>query len=179
MARNVEVRNLKQTLDTLKQIDPTLYKQTRKRIRDDAKPLLQSAKDRIPQVPISGWVKQGRGATRDDKGQKTLRGRSGFPIFEPDAAKKGVKLSIRNRKRKGYGGRWLAVAMVQNDAAGIIFDLAHTSKNQNRFPRALDVRNPDPSRYMWKAAEQNLGTVNASMRASIRETEKIINRKLR
>lgn len=178
MARSIEVRNLKETLDTLKQIDPVLYKETRKSIRDDAKPLLQAAKQRIPQVPLSGWGVQAA-RQQDMKGRKTLRTASGFPVFNAASAKRGVTLSIRNKKRKGYGGKWLAVAMVQNDAAGMIFDYARKSINNNRFPNALNVRNPDPSRYMWKAAEENLGAVNASMRASIKETEKKINRMLR
>lgn len=179
MARSgVHVRGLKETFETLKEIDPELYKQTRKRIRDDAKPMLQSAKSKIPQVPLSGWGVQSA-RQQDIKGRKTLRTGSGFPVFNPGTAKRGVTLSIRNRKRKGYGGKWLAVAMVQKDAAGMIFDYANKSTNQNKFPTALNVRNPRPSRYMWKAAEENIGSVRDSMRDSVRATEKIINRKLK
>lgn len=178
MARNVEVRNLKQTLETLKKFEPELYKEVRKQIRNDAKPMIQAAKSMIPQVPLSGWGVQAA-RQQDIKGRKTLRTASGFPVFNPASAKRGVTVSIKNKKRKGYGGKWLAVAMVQNDAAGMIFDYARRSTNQNKFPNALNTRHPDPSRYMWKAAEQNLGAVNASMRDSIRQAEKKINRQLR
>lgn len=177
MARASQIRGLEETLRVLKQIDPELYKESRKRIKNDAKPMIQSAKDKLPDVPMSGWGVS-RARMQDIKGRKTLRTASGFPVYNPASAKRGVTLSIRNKRRKGYGGRSLLVAMVQNDAGGMIFDYARQSSNNNLFVKGLDRRNPKPSRYMWKAAEENMGSVNASLRASIRDVEKTINRRL-
>ena len=174
-----EIKGLQETFATLRKIDPKLYKQVRADIKADAKPMLDSAKQRLPTVPISGWLKEGRDSFIDTDKRKTLKTRSGFPVYSQAKAKKGVILSIKNRRRKGYGGKWLAVAMVQNDAAGMIFDRARNSVNQNRFPRALDTRNHSPSRYMWKAAEENMSSVYAGIRESIRKMEKDINRELR
>ena len=177
MARASQIRGLEETLRVLKQIDPELYKESRKRIKNDAKPMIQAAKDKLPDVPMSGWGVS-RARMQDIKGRKTLRTGSGFPVYNPVSAKRGVILSIRNKRRKGYGGRSLLVAMVQNDAGGMIFDYARQSSNNNLFVKGLNSRNPKPSRYMWKAAEENMGSVNASLRASIRDVEKTINRRL-
>ena len=177
MARASQIRGLEETLRVLKQIDPELYKESRKRIKNDAKPMIQAAKDKLPDVPMSGWGVS-RARMQDIKGRKTLRTASGFPVYNPASAKRGVTLSIRNKRRKGYGGRSLLVAMVQNDAGGMIFDYARQSSNNNLFVKGLNSRNPKPSRYMWKAAEENMGSVNASLRASIRDVEKTINRRL-
>ena len=177
MARASQIRGLEETLRVLKQIDPELYKESRKRIKNDAKPMIQAAKDKLPDVPMSGWGVS-RARMQDIKGRKTLRTASGFPVYNPVSAKRGVILSIRNKRRKGYGGRSLLVAMVQNDAGGMIFDYARQSSNNNLFVKGLNSRNPKPSRYMWKAAEENMGSVNASLRASIRDVEKTINRRL-
>lgn len=174
-----EIRGLKEAFATLRKIDPELYKQVRKDIKNDAAPMVMAAKALIPQVPISGWLKEGSGSSVDKVGRKTLRTKSGFPVFVPSKAKSGVSLSIKNRKMKGYGGRWLAIAMVQNDAAGMIYDYARNSTNNNRFPSALNRRNPQPSRYMWKAAEQHMGDVYKSVRQSVTQVEKRINQELR
>ena len=178
MARASHVRGLEEALRILKEIDPELYKESRKRIKSDAKPMIQAAKDKLPAVPMSGWMSAGSGGFIGDDRRKTLKTRSGFPVYVPGKAKSGVKLSIRNKRQKGYGGRSLLFAMVQNDAAGMIFDRARQSKNNNLFIRGLNSRNPRPSRYMWKAAEENMSTVHASLRASIRDVEKTINRRL-
>lgn len=176
MAR-MHIKGLEETMRILREVDPELYKESRKRIKKDAKPMIQAAKERLPQVPMSGW---GIAAARqqDIKGRKTMRTGSGFPVYNPASAKRGVSLSIRNKRVKGYGGKSLLVAMVQNDAAGIIYDYARKSSNNNLFVRGLSKRNPEPSRYMWKAAEENMGSVHASMRDSIRDVEKRINRRL-
>ncbi len=177
MARSSHVRGLEEALRILKEIDPELYKESRKRIKSDAKPMIQAAKDKLPDVPMSGWGVS-RARMQDMKGRKTLRTASGFPVYNPASARRGVILSIRNKRRKGYGGRSLLVAMVQNDAGGMIFDYARQRSNNNLFVRGLNSRNPRPSRYMWKAAEENMGSVRASLRASIRDVEKTINRRL-
>lgn len=178
MARGSHIRGLEETLRTLKEIDPELYKETRKRIKNDAKPMIQAAKDKLPDMPMSRWgVSSAR--MQDIKGRKTLRSGTGFPVYNPASAKRGVTLSIRSKRRKGYGGRSLLVAMVQNDAGGMIFDYARKSSNNNLFVRGLRKRTPrKPSRYMWPAAEENMGSVESSVRASVKDVEKTINRRL-
>jgi hypothetical protein len=178
VASSTHIRGLEEALRVLKELDPALYKESRKRIKADAKPLVQAAKDKLPQVPMSGW---GVAAARqqDMKGRKTLRTSSGFPIYNPASAKRGVTVSIRSKGARGFSGKGLLVAMVQNDAGGMIFDYASKSTNNNLFPRGLSKRNPEPSRYMWKAAEENMGSVRDSLQRSISEVERQFNRRLR
>lgn len=178
MAGPKKVKGLEEALAALKQLDPEVYKATRERIRSDAKPMLQAAKKGIPKVPLSGWG-ESSGVQQDIKGRKTLRTASGFPVFRPSQAKRGVTLSMRSRRKKGYGGKWLAIAMVQKDAAGMIFDYAKKSTNQNRFPAGLNVRNPKPSRYMWKAADDNMKELRKSIKRAAKDAERAVNKKLR
>lgn len=173
-----EIRGLNAALDKLKEVDPKFEREAKKRMRVAAKPIIQDARSRIPDVPLSGWH-SGRAKMQDIKGQKTLRTGTGFPVFEPAAARRRIALSIANKRVKGYSGRRRIVAIEEKDAAGMILDYAGRKDASNRFGRALNVRNSRASRFMWPAAEGKIDDVRAAMRAAIKDVEREMNRELR
>jgi hypothetical protein len=168
------VRGLQASLKELRKIDPKLATAARKRLRDDAKPLVQEAKRMVPDVPLSRWRALGS-HQRDTVGQKTLRTSGRFPVFEANAARRRIALSITNKSVKGFKGRRRLIAMVEKDAAGELADM-----NQgNAMARNQAAKYGKASRFMWPAAEKHLDTVRVSIRKSVREIERDVNMRLR
>ncbi|MEI8285762.1 MAG: hypothetical protein WCG15_00545 [Actinomycetes bacterium] len=172
------VRGLQASLKELRKIDPKLATAARKRLRDDAKPIIQEAKSMIPDVPLSRWH-AGTAKMQDRKGQKTLRTGSGFPVFESAGARRRIALSITNKGVKGYTGKRRLIAVVEKDASGQILDYAGRKNSSNQFARNLSKKNGKASRFMWPAAEKHKDAVRASIRKSVREIERDVNMRLR
>lgn len=172
------VRGLQASLKELRKIDPKLATAARKRLRDDAKPIIQEAKSMIPDVPLSRWH-AGSAKMQDRKGQKTLRTGSGFPVFESAGARRRIALSITNKSVKGYTGKRRLIAVVEKDAAGSILDYAGRKNSRSQFARNLSAKNGKASRFMWPAAEKHQDAVRASIRKSVLEIERDVNMRLR
>ena len=172
------VRGLQASLKVLREIEPSLAKDARARLRNDAKPIVQEAKGMIPDVPLSRWH-SGTAKMQDRKGQKTLRTGTGFPVFESAAARRRIALSITNKGVKGFTGKRRLIAVVEKDAAGQILDYAGRKNSSNVFARNLSAKNGKASRFMWPAAEKHLDTVRKSIQASVRDIERQANRELR
>jgi hypothetical protein len=169
------IRGVDSTMKTLRKINPTLEKESKKRIKSDIKPMVSAARALVPkQAPLSGW------RTSGSPGSGTERsGESRFPAWS-NSANRRINSSIRRGKKQGYKGRILLVSMRQTDAAGAVFDIAGKRNAGNRLDRSLRKAGwGTPSRSMWKAAEKHLPTVQKSVQASIRDTEQILNRELR
>jgi hypothetical protein len=156
-----QVTGVRETLAALKSIDKKLERESRKRMRQTVAPLQNEARSLIPSgPPMSGWT----------------RGRY---AFDGGKAKAGVRVKIggsASRKKES----WPLVTMTQNDAAGIIFDMAGRRSsgrsasgrqfiaNLNRFGRA--------SRSMWKAAEgPGLKIVQRDLVQAVNDAAKAVN----
>ena len=162
-----EIKGLRQALDTLREVDPVLYREGQKMLRKDAKPLVDDARNRVPrQAPLSGW-KEGNG-----------RGRGGFPHWESGSARK-INLRVRRERVRGMGGRRVLVRVVQGSASGSVFDMAGRKNRGNPIDRGLNSAGfPSASRSMWPAAEANLDNVERAVRKSVAAMEDYINDQL-
>jgi hypothetical protein len=163
-----QIRGLNQALDTLRKVDPRLYREGQKMLRKRAKPLVDAARSGVPrQSPLSGW-KTGSG-----------RGGGGFPNWETSAQRK-INLRVRRERVSGMGGRRVLVRVVQGSAAGAVFDMAGRKNRGNPIDKSLSsVGFGSASRSMWPAAEANLDSVERGVREAVEEMEKYINSELR
>ena len=162
-----ELKGLRQALDTLREVDPVLYREGQKMLRRDAKPLVDDARSRVPrQSPLSGW-KEGSG-----------RGGGGFPNWESGSQRK-INLRVRRERVRGMGGRRVLVRVVQGSASGSVFDMAGRKNRGNPIDKSLNSAGfPSASRSMWPAAEANLDNVERAVRKSVKAMEDYINDKL-
>ena len=169
------IRGVDSTMKTLRKINPTLEKQSKKRIKSDIKPMVNAARALVPkQTPLSGWKVQGSPGTGTERS-----GTARFPSWSPSASRR-INSSIRRGKKQGYKGKMLLVSMKQTDGAGTVFDIAGRRNPGNKLDRSLRKAGyGSASRSMWAAADKHLPTVQRSVEASIRETERILNRELR
>ena len=172
MAQPYRVRGLDQALDTLKKIDPELYKAAQKRIKNDVKPMITDARKSVPQqTPLSRW-KQSSGAG-ERSGEARLPAWTGRPANR-------INASVRRRKIRGTGGKRTLMKMQQNSSAGAVFDIAgRKNPSGSQFNINLTAKYGNASRSMWPAAERHLPTVRNSIERSVVEMERVLNAELR
>jgi hypothetical protein len=152
----------KETLKTLRKLDPEARKQFTKDAKRIAAPIVDEAKIAYPQQMLSGM-----------KHKWTDRGRELFP-YDSAAARRGVTVKIDTRARSKS-----LIKVIQKNPAASIIETAG-AKTPSNFERQLTLKlGRRPSRVMWPAAEKNLTKVSGEMEASLKEVEREIERLLR
>lgn len=181
MASSTHIRGLDASLRKLKEIDPKLEREAKKRLKNDVKPIVSDAKALIPgSPPLSRWVAPKNGGT--DSGGTQRYNRTGssqpIPIWNSGAARRRIGSSVARKRRKGFNGRMLLISVRQMDGAGEVFDKAGLKTN-SVFTRNLSSKWGGPWRAMYRSADKHMSTVHDSIKASVREVEKQINDELR
>ena len=184
MASSTKPIGLNHAFETLQDMEPVLLRQSKKRMKDDLKPVAQAAKGSIPSSPpLSRWVASSSsasssGALRYGSKKPSTEGGSASPVWDSGSAKRKIGIIVQRKRVKGFTGRRALVALRQNDAAGQMFDLAGR-KHPNVFASNLSSRFGQASRYMWPTVEKHRDTTTASMERAKRDMEKTINEELR
>lgn len=166
MARtNADVIGVRETLRELRKVEPEIYKQTIREIKQAAKPLQAEAQSRIPSdPPLSGMAHKGRtGWSRRN-------------------ARVGVNTGGR-AKKTSRGSEWTLVKIRLNGAAGGIFDMggrasAGSTPQGKNLIAVLTSRDGSASRAMWPAAEAKLPDVQEQVKDAIRKASAVMNRRL-
>jgi hypothetical protein len=150
----------------LRQVDPTLLKETDKANREAAKPILAYAKNLVPsRAPISGWEHGGR------TGWNSL------------AVQKGMVFRAGTRSRSSQYRSLLEFR--QNNTAGAIFEVLGRKKQPRtaqgrRFLDVIQQRYPRVSRVLWRAVDDmGLERLQQEIQNNYYRAYSSINRKLR
>lgn len=168
-----QVVGLKETLRDLNKLDKELSKEIRKDIRKVVQPLANAITASVPaQAPLSGMAHSGRTGWQNRK-------------------KVAVKLDTRKPRRYvDRPGRTVTnvVRVTTKDAPTAITDMAGKAggsasraplnRQRPNFSRALTSRLGEPSRFMWRTAENQIDDIQRDMKPIIARVEKIMNRNL-
>lgn len=160
MTAEVQIRGIagvNEMIKELKQIEPELYRQLRKDLITDVKPLYQIIKSRIPiEAPLSGMYNNGRLGWG-----KAVR----------------VTAKINMRKRRGYTS---LLSVKTSNAAVEMVDMAGiaSSGKTNAGKKMIENLPGKPSRYVWKAAERYLPQIIEAANKTLERYSKIKNRTL-
>ena len=177
MVTNTHIQGLDSALRKLKEIDPKLEREAKKRLKNDVKVIVQEARNSIPSSPpLSRWVSP-KGAAADSNGI-VRSGKSRLPVWDSGRARRRIGASVTRKRVRGYTGRRLLISVRQGDAAGAAYDMAGRASS-NVFASNLSSRHGSASRGMWPAAEKHMNAVHDSIKESVREVERQINRELR
>ena len=145
----IEVVGVKQTINSLRKIDPQLQKDFKADATAIAQPAVQAAKNVYRDVPLSGmqykWAQNGRKI---------------FP-FRLDKAIKGVQMKFDTR-RKAVG----VIMILQKDVATAVWETAGR-RNTNKLGASLGFVASDQTRILKPAIEKDIAKVE-------REIEKIV-----
>ena len=174
MART-DIRGLEDTLRTLKDIDPVLYRAAQKRLKSDAKPMLAAAKAALPPVALSNWK-----PPVQDSGSSVPRsgGVSRLPAYDMKRAKRKTILSLKRERVKGTSDRRVLFRLVGKDPAADAYDMGGKVK-QSSFSQNMAAKFGKPSRFLWPAAEMHMPGVLRSVVAAKVDMEAIVNEQLR
>lgn len=181
MASSTNIRGLDHSLRKLREINPKLEREAKKRLKDDVKPIVSDAKALIPSsAPLSRWVApKGGGVQASGVQRYNKRGSSqSIPVWSSGPARRRIGSSVARKSRRGYSGRMLLISVRQKDAAGEVFDKAGLKTN-SVFTRNLSSKWGSPWRAMYRSADKHMDTVHDSIRHSVREVERQINAELR
>lgn len=160
---SIEVTGIKDTLRDLKTLDPATRRQFAKDARQIAAPIVNDAKSRYPDMPLSGM-----------KYRWMQRGRELFP-WDPRKARSGVTVRIdAGRRRNGV------VTIIQKDPAASIIEFAANARlGKPQLGRALSsLAWGEPARVMWPAADDHIKDVQREMVQAIDKVADDLNRKL-
>jgi hypothetical protein len=120
VSTTVQVAGLKETINSLRKIDPQLQKDFKAEATRIAQPAINAGKAAYKQLPLANM-----GRTWNDRGRKI------FP-FSVSAAQAGVKASFDTR-RNAVG----VILIIQKNPAAAVFEVAGR-KNSNPLSRSLD-----------------------------------------
>jgi hypothetical protein len=167
------VHGVAPVLETLKHLEPDLYKQITKQIRGTAKPLRDAVAAGFPDEPWQSrrgvqWTLYGRttrGVSVDGTGSK-------FPRYDGAKARRGVTTTVGGRKIKGTN-RYPIVRLRQGDAGGSIYDLAKNNRTTNKQSFVNNLKKSgEPSRVMWKKTRQYLPMIENNLNKIVDDVSK-------
>ena len=152
----IEVVGVKQTINSLRKIDPQLQKDFKADATAIAQPAVQAAKTVYRDVPLSGmqykWAQNGRKI---------------FP-FVPGKAANGVKMRFDTR-RNAVG----VILIEQKDVAAAVFETAGRA-NSNKLGNALGFVSAGRTRLIGPAVYKARRGIEAEMTKMIAKTMRVV-----
>ena len=152
----IEVVGVKQTINSLRKIDPQLQKDFKADATAIAQPAVQAAKNVYRDVPLSGmqykWAQNGRKI---------------FP-FVPGKAANGVKMRFDTR-RNAVG----VILIEQKDVAAAVFETAGRA-NSNKLGNALGFVSAGRTRLIGPAVYKARRGIEAEMTKMIAKTMRVV-----
>lgn len=121
----VILTGLKDTKKALKLYAPEVLAEMNKEIKAVGKSVATLAKARIPEAsPMRGWRTVPAAHPRTRSG-------AGWPAYSPSEMKKGIKFKTGGARRKRGATTSDAYSLINQSAAGMIFELAGRKSNGN------------------------------------------------
>jgi hypothetical protein len=175
-----KIRGLDDALKTLGKMDPVLRREAVKRLKGDVQPIVAAVKSGMPTLPLSNWVAPKQSSARRGKVEAGRSGKAGTPYWNAGKAKGGVRSSVKKQSVRQMKGKQILVSIRQNNAAGVVFDMAGRATSNNKLDRSLRIAGyGTASRTMWPTVERHKPRVLASIDRSVADMENEINRLLR
>jgi hypothetical protein len=162
---SVQVKGLKPALREIKQYQPEVFKQLRKEMRTDVKPLVAKIQSAIPRVaPLSGMQRQ--------------KDRKGWDATNPQAIGISTPTSASGRNRQSI------LVLSEKSAAVSIADWAGMRGNSTaphkQFSKNLTRKTGfKAQRYGWRVTMQNYGLVIDISRRIIDRVNEKTNRRIK
>jgi len=152
VSTNIEMVGLKDTLKTLNKLDPALRRGITKEYKSIVAPVVDEAKARIPNMPLSGW-------------QRSWTTKSGFKMLPWDSnkASKQVKAGVSGKKVREFQGRTSNLAVFFIRWSGMV-DTVFDISSKGNMGRNLGAKWGRPSRVMWPAYEKHKNEVEANVK---------------
>jgi hypothetical protein len=167
---NNMVHGVRPVLETLRRIEPDLYKLLVQDLKGKAEPLRAKVAEGFPNDPWTSsnpvqWTLYGRTTNKRNKsGSGAI-----FPRYNASKARRGVTVRVGGKKVRRTNS-YPIMRVVQSNAAAQIYDLARENKKSGRqsFVDNLN-KSGEPSRVMWKRVRRFMPLVEADIDKAVKK----------
>ena len=165
---NNMVHGVRPVLETLRKLEPELYKLVVKDLKDKADPLRAKVAEGFPDQPWTSanpvqWTLYGRTTNKRNKNGAGAK----FPRYNTAKARRGVTVRVGGKKVRRTNS-YPIMRVVQSNAAAQIYDLAKQTKTSGRESFVDNLgKSGDPSRVMWKRVRQFMPLVERDIEKAV------------
>lgn len=170
----IDITGLSETLRSLRDFEPEMYKTIIKNLKVSAEPLAREVGSRFPTKPLSQW--------HDEGGR---RGKSRMPAYNPSKVRGGVKVGFSLGGRVAVGREVGILRLEQRDAGGQVFDTAGSQSAGAGFVKNLDKHRAIKSRgggfrsrILFPVTKSKMPMIEQSVRIAIEQTNKLVSDRL-
>jgi hypothetical protein len=157
---DITIIGIRDTLKELKQIDPELRKGFDRRYKQITQPVIDAAKNLIPELPLSGMARSWQ------------KGRLG--PWDRRVVQRSITSKVDTRR-----GQTAIMRIQLKSAAGSVFDMAGRRRD-NPFARRLEGKGwGGASRVMWNAYNRRENEVDRQLNELVDDLIKTVNERLR
>ncbi len=167
----IVLTGIKETIDALNDFDKDAVKRFNAVVASELNRAKTKAQGFIPASTMRGWT--GKDVVNPGK---TVRGGEGFPPYDKAKIIAGIKIS----RKQGRARRWgdyttSAGSLIQEDAAGAIFEIAGRRGTDNQFTQNLD-RFRKASRGIWRAVDEEREGIARRVEAALNDAKTTLQR---
>jgi hypothetical protein len=171
----IVLTGIKETVDALKQFDKAAARKFNKVINDELTRAEKSADNLVVQFtnPVYGTTM--RGWRKTPATNPRTRGGAGWPAWNPSEIQAGIKKSrVQGKVRGDYTTS--AGALVNNSAAGAIFEVAGRNANasKNQFVRYLSNSFGKASRLIWAVVDKDKEAIQRRVATALEDAKKTL-----
>lgn len=170
---NIDITGLSETLKSLREYEPDMYKTIVANLKNSAAPLAREVGSRFPDKPLERW---------HDEGDR--RGKARMPAYITAKVRGGVKPAF-SAGRRAVGREVGILRLEQRDAGGQVFDTAGSQNAGARFVKNLDKHrvigsrgNGFRSRVLFPATKAKMPMIEQNVRIAIEQTNKMVSERL-
>lgn len=157
----IVLTGISETIKALDEFDKDAVKRFNNVVASELNTAKTKAKGFIPASAMSGWT-----AKDVIKPGKNVRGGAGFPPFDQGKVVKGIRTTRKQGKARKGDYTTSAGALIQQDAAGAIFEIAGRKGAKGQFVRNLD-RFGKASRGIWRAVDEERQGIERRVEAAL------------
>lgn len=166
----VVLTGISETIKALDEFDKDALKRFNDVVTSELNMAKTKAKGFIPASAMSGWT-----AKDVINPRKSIRGGAGFPPFDQGKVVSGIRSTRKQGKAREGDYTTTAGALIQQDAAGAIFEIAGRRGANNQFVKNLD-RFGKASRAIWRAVDEERQGIERRVEAALNAAKSTLQR---
>lgn len=166
----IVLTGITETIKALDEFDKDAVKRFNDVVASELNTAKTKAKGFIPASTMRGWTSKDVISPRKD-----VRGGAGFPAFDQGKVISGIKSTRKQGKARKGDYTTSAGALIQQDAAGAIFEIAGRKGANNRFVKNLD-RFGKASRGIWRAVDEERQGIERRVEAALNAAKATLSR---
>lgn len=166
----IVLTGISETIKALDEFDKDAVKRFNAVVSSELNTAKTKAKGFIPASAMSGWK-----AKDVVNPHKDVRGGAGFPPFDQGKVLSGIRTTRKQGRARRSDYTTSAGALIQQDAAGAIFEIAGRKGAKNQFVQNLN-RFGKASRGIWRAVDEERQGIERRVEAALETAKMILSR---